>query len=258
MKPIGLVSCTYAGNHFFASDPTRGEWSHHPTEKGKNEMRSSVTRIAVIVLCFTASIVVSAQQPPSSDPVDRLLPKPSDPLPKLLALDKSQVEKLDGIYTTFAMLRLEQEAKMAAWHDGIEQAKAKTPPDRRKVERMERDIRRTEQRIATAFVKARKEGFKALVPIQRDWLKWLWNHHKIGPHDRYCYLLVVPVKDMWKVPVEEEIARKVLTQRAFEARSPREYRYFGAPYTFHSYGYRLNSPEFFNDHKHPMGPVIHW
>jgi hypothetical protein len=220
-------------------------------------MQRSILTTLLILLGSVLILPAGAGQVKNASALDRLRPQASDPLPRLLALDSRQTARLDRLYDAYARVRLEQEAKMAGWHDELRQARAQTPPDERKAARLERDIKQAEQKIARAFLKSRKDALKVLEPIQRAWMQWLWNHHQVGPHDRYCDLLAGTAEDMWLMPVDADTARRLLTPDAFTARSPAQYRYYSAPYSFHSYGYGLNDPDS-GDHRHTTKPIFRW
>ena len=201
-----------------------------------------LTFVALALVLSPATGV--GQTTKTRDPIDALQPKMSDPLDRLLALDEQQKSKLTRAYEDFARTRLGEEARIGGWHEFIQDARAKTPPDERAIRRNEQEIQKAERRILDALKKARANGLKILRPGQRDWLKWLWSHHRVGPHDRYCLLLIAPAEEMWRHPIDSDVAMKLLTKEAFDARSPRPYRYFSAPETFHAYGHRMGESSF--------------
>ena len=100
-----------------------------------------------------------------------------------------------------------------------------------------RQITGAEKTIADAFLKARGEALKALSPEQRAQLDQLRAERRPVTEDKYRQLLLLPLDEIWQVPIDPETARALLDAGAFAARSPRQYPYLGAGFGFTSYGY---------------------
>jgi hypothetical protein len=209
--------------------------------------RSLILGTAVLLWMASGAPVRAQHEHHHSQPAEPTQPSasPAESIVTMLSADDKQVERLDGLYEKFARTRLEQEAKMAAWHDTRKQAQA--AGNARAADQAERDIKKAEQKIADAFQKSRADALKALTPEQRGQLETLSSSPKAALNDRHRQLLALKPGDLWQVPVEDATARRLLDSRAYAARSPGEYRYYAAPYSFRSYGYGLEGRPFFKE-----------
>lgn len=213
------------------------------------------------LICAAAALLCLAESAPGraqTDGGDALRPTRQTTADRsaamLLALDDRQMDRLDRIYESFARARLEQEAKLAGWQDRLKHIQDWTVPDERGSARLVREIKKGEERIAQAFLRARSDALRVLTGGQRAELDALRSGARPVREDRYYQLLFLTVEDFWKTPVDDEAVRALLDAKAYAARAPRSYPYYGYPaYTYRPYGYGFASLHFGSHHGGSFG-----
>ena len=171
-------------------------------------------------------------QEPSVKELLKALP-PS--LPVLLGLDARQVERLDVLYDDFALRRMEQEAKIARWQDELKRAQSPAAFNERKANGLLKSIRGAQDTITSAFLRARSEAFKVLIPSQRVQLQAMAaelasasqpsnlqtppatapaNGVRPVRDDAYRQLLLMPLESLLQTPIDTQTGRRLLAERA--------------------------------------------
>jgi hypothetical protein len=166
----------------------------------------------------------------------------------LLRLDGARIEKLDRAYETYARARLEQEARIAAWQEDLRRAQAATTFDERKAAQLSGSVSGAENKIATAYLKARGEALNALTSSQRIELEKIAVANRQVRDDKYRFLLLSEVEDLWRTPIDPETGQALLSASARAGASTTSQRnyyqnYYPAPPIFNSpiYSYGWNS-----------------
>lgn len=211
-------------------------------------MQRSLFIWLVLGICLAVGAPLRAQDGTDALPRNQE-ERPARSVTALLALDARQVTRLDRIYETFARTRLEQEAKLAPLQERLKRIQEWTVPDERESARLLRDIKNAEERIASAFLRARSDALRVLTAGQRDELDALRAGTTRVQEDRYHQLFFLTVEDFWKVPVDEATARYLLEARSYAVRAPRPYPYDRYPgYGYRPYGYGYSTLYFDSHH----------
>lgn len=180
------------------------------------------TLLAAMALLYAPNPPLYAQTAPSQEP------PVAASVATQLGLSRRQIERLNTIYDKFAIIRLEQESRIADWQAQLKQAQAIDSFDERQTDRLTRDIAGAEQKITSAFVKARADALKTLMPEQRADLETLAAQRKTVRDDAYRQLLLLTVEDFWRVPVDAETVRRLSELRSYTV--PRAYDYRSTGY----------------------------
>jgi hypothetical protein len=164
----------------------------------------------------------------------------------LLRLDATRIAKLDRAYETYARARLEQEARIADWQEELRTAQAAATFDERKASQLSGSISGAENKIATAYLKARGEALNALTSQQLIELEKLEAANQRVRDDKYRFLLLSQVEDLWRTPLDPETGQALLSANSSVAAPVQQnyYRnYYAVPPVYNSpvYGYGWNS-----------------
>ncbi|MBC8101144.1 MAG: hypothetical protein H7Z41_00970 [Cytophagales bacterium] len=138
----------------------------------------------------------------------------------LLRLTNPQTGHLDRAYDGYARIRLEQEARIAEWEEELKTAQAVTTFNERRAGELARDISGSDQKVSDAYLKARGAALTALTSDQRRRLEELQSR-RVAPgegafapdsvrDDKYAFLLLSQVEDIWRTPVDTETAQALL------------------------------------------------
>jgi hypothetical protein len=165
-------------------------------------------------------------------------------LPSLLGLDDHQIRRLDDLYGGFARRRVDQEAMIGRWHDELQRAQAPATFDQKKASGLLQSIRAAQDDITNSFLRTRGDALKSLNPVQRTRLQELATLSQSsaptarnGQNDVYRQLLLMPVEELLQTPVDVEVGRRLLAQRA-NNRSYDGYGSYGGINVFGSFGHR--------------------
>lgn len=164
----------------------------------------------------------------------------------LLKLDSARIAQLDRAYTSYARARLTQEAQISEWQEELRTAQGATSFDERKATQLSGNISGSENKIATAYLKARGEALNALTSQQRIDLEKLEFANRQVRDDKYRFLLLSQVEDLWRTPLDPETGRALLSasDRAAVPSQQTYYRnYYAVPpvYNYPLYSYGWNS-----------------
>jgi hypothetical protein len=175
----------------------------------------------------------------------------SNSLPAKLGLNVRQTSRLDSLYNTFALRRMDQEAKIAGWQQELQQAQAPANFDQHKVSRLLKSIAGAQENIRDVFLQARGEALKVLTPQQRDQLQTMATGLATSTHsasngvlpvrdDQYRQLLLMPVEQLLQTPIDIQTGRRLLAERARERNSYYDRGYYGgSPFgVYGRYGHR--------------------
>lgn len=197
-------------------------------------MKRNFTLGTILLWSMMAGVAVHAQNSPASEPTQKTdtAATTNDSVSTLLALDWKQVERVDRLYDDYIRTRLEQERKMADWHDRLTRIKAWTTPDEREIGTLENNIKNAERKIADAFLNARKDALRALTPEQRAELEAIRADARPVRDDRYRRLLALNVEDIWRYPAVVQVTRPLPDTSADVVYTPPRYRYYSAPYYY--------------------------
>jgi hypothetical protein len=118
---------------------------------------------------------------------------------------------MDRAYSTYARARLTQEAQILDWQDELRTAQAATSFDERKATQLAGNVSGAENKIATAYLKARGEALAALTPAQRTQLEKIATENRPIRDDKYRFLLLSQVEDLWRSPIDPEVGQALVS-----------------------------------------------
>lgn len=163
----------------------------------------------------------------------------------LLNLAASRIAQLDRAYTTYARARLVQEAQIAQWQDELRTAQGATTFDERKATQLAGSVSGSENKIATAYLKARGEALAALTLAQRTQLEKIEAENRPIRDDKYRFLLLSQVEDLWRVPIDAETSQALVSAAGAPKSAPVQQNYYyntqpAYNYPLYSYGFGGN------------------
>jgi len=200
-------------------------------------------RLGVIgVMAFaTAGWPAAAQRPSAGD----------TSLRAELRLDARQAAAMAGLYTQYARVRLDEEFRMAAPNDALRAGRTLEGFDSPQDTYNRKLIADAERNIENAFARSRRDALAALTPEQSRQLALFSRNRQRRPADGIGQLLLIQPRDVWRAPIEDATARRLLTARAYTTRSRSAYNYADSGATFRSYGYGLPESDLFD--RAPLG-----
>lgn len=149
----------------------------------------------------------------------------SNSLPARLGLDARQTERLDSLYDSFALRRMEQEARIVGWQSALQQAQSPTKFDQGKASGLLKSIAGAQENIRDAFLRARGEALEVLTAPQRAGLQAVVVSLRSTPQliesgalevrdDQYRQLLLLPVENLLQTPIDTQAGRRLLAEQA--------------------------------------------
>jgi uncharacterized membrane protein YgcG/Spy/CpxP family protein refolding chaperone len=177
-------------------------------------------------------------------------------LTALLRLSTTQITQLDRSYQTYARARVQQEAQIANWQEDLRDSQAIATFDERKSSQLAGNISGAENKIANAYIKARGEALNVLTQQQKFDLGKIHDGTQPVVDDKYRFLLLSEVEELWRTPIDSETGQALLNTNATSkqsASSQQSYyqNYYAtppvyvSPYYASSYGFGWNS--YYND-----------
>ena len=148
----------------------------------------------------------------------------------LLRLDATVRLRLDRAYENYARTRFQQEAQIENWQNVLRTAHAATTFDERKASQLSGSISDAEHKIADAYLKARGKSLQELTSIQRIRLERLEAGDQPIRDDKYRFLLLSQIEDLWRTPIDAETGQYLLNAATANAQQPiRQNNYYVVP-----------------------------
>ena len=155
----------------------------------------------------------------------------------LLKLDATVILRLDRAYENYARTRFQQEAQIENWQNALRTAHAATTFDERKASQLSGNISDAEHKVADAYLKARGESLAALTSVQRIRLERLEASDQPIRDDKYRFLLLSQIEDLWRTPIDAETGQYLLNAANAQQTVQQNNNYYVVPQPYPVYGY---------------------